>query len=228
MSVPPGAVPVLLVHGFGTSADRTWRDNGWTDLLADLGRPVVAPDLLGHGSAPTPHDPAAYDRLEERVLDDLPPEPVDAVGFSLGARVVLVLAGTHPERFRRLVLAGVGANLFRGDDPSLVADAVAGSAPPEDPLARYFQQLAAAPGADRAALAACLRRPSPPVIDDALMARVVQPTLVVLGDEDFAGPADPLLERLPDARFQPLRRTDHMATPKSMAFLDAALSFLDA
>ena len=29
--------PVLLVHGFATSFDSTWRHNGWVDLLQDAG-----------------------------------------------------------------------------------------------------------------------------------------------------------------------------------------------
>src|SRR3954451_17844289 len=56
--------PVVLVHGFATSAARTWGDNGWLDLLADVGRPTIAIDLLGHGTADKPHDPAAYAQLE--------------------------------------------------------------------------------------------------------------------------------------------------------------------
>ena len=52
--------PVVLVHGFATSSARTWGDNGWLDLLADAGREVIPIDLLGHGEADKPHDPAAY------------------------------------------------------------------------------------------------------------------------------------------------------------------------
>ena len=54
----------------------------------------------------------------------------------------------------------------------------------------------------------------------------MQPTLVVLGDRDFAGPADPLMAALPNARLKMLRNVDHHATPKDFGFLDAALSFL--
>ena len=53
------------------------------------------------------------------------------------------------------------------------------------------------------------------------------PALVVLGDRDFAGPADPLVD-VPDAAFCPLRGVDHFATPKDFGFIDAALGFLDA
>jgi hypothetical protein len=50
--------------------------------------------------------------------------------------------------------------------------------------------------------------------------------LVVLGDKDFVGPADELVEALPNVRFVPLRGCDHFGTPKDFRFIDAALSFL--
>jgi tRNA A37 threonylcarbamoyladenosine synthetase subunit TsaC/SUA5/YrdC len=76
--------PVVLVHGWGGSFESTWQRSGFTELLRDAGRPVIGVDLLGHGSAPKPHDPEAYADLGARVLDAMPDEPVDAVGFSLG------------------------------------------------------------------------------------------------------------------------------------------------
>ena len=224
--------PVVLVHGIATSSARTWGDNGWLDLLADAGRSVIGIDLLGHGTADKPHDPAAYDRMEELVLAQLPAEPVDAVGFSLGARTLLVLASAHPERFHRIVVAGVGANLFRRDDTAeLLADAIAtgdDAAAPTSPVAQYFRSLAEQPGNDPLALAACLRRPGPSGITADTLVRITCPVLVVLGDADFAGPADPLLEALPDARLVTLRGVDHFATPKDFSFLDAGLDFLGA
>jgi pimeloyl-ACP methyl ester carboxylesterase len=222
--------PVLLVHGFATSFETTWRHNGWVDLLEDAGRPVIGVDLLGHGDAPKPHDPEAYREMEARVLDALPDAPVDAVGFSMGARTVLYLAATHPERFRRVVVAGVGANLFERDAArgSFIRDAIMGTADPDDREAGYFAQLADAPGADRAALAACISRPDTPPITPELLANVTHPVLVCLGDRDFAGPADPLVDALPDAKLKVLRGVDHFATPKDFGFIDAALAFLDA
>jgi pimeloyl-ACP methyl ester carboxylesterase len=228
---------VVLVHGFATSAARTWGETGWTDLLADAGRRVVPIDLLGHGESPKPHEPEAYDRMEEIAFDSFPEEPVDAVGFSLGARTLLVLASAHPERFHRLVVAGVGANLFRHDDSShrladAVEGAVDGAAKGADadgsPIAQYFRGQAAEPGNDPLALAACMRRPGAPAITDEGLARIQLPVLIVLGDRDFAGPAEPLAERLPDASVVTLRNVDHFATPKDFGFLDAGLDFLGA
>jgi pimeloyl-ACP methyl ester carboxylesterase len=219
--------PVLLVHGFATSAARTWGDNGWIDLLRDAGRQVIAPDLLGHGDAPKPHDPDAYATLESDVAALLPDRPVDAIAFSLGARIVLTLAADDPGRFGRVVVAGVGANLFRQDGSDTIAQAIEGTGDPANPVVQYFAGLAAQPGADPAALAACIRHPRPP-LDAALLGKVTCPVLVVLGDRDFAGPAEPLVEALPDATFRPLRGVDHFATPKNFGFVDAALGFLDA
>lgn len=222
------APPVALVHGFATTSGRTWGETGWLDLLADAGRTVVTVDLLGHGASERPHDPAAYDALESHAAAQLPDGPVDAIGFSLGARVLLALAAQAPERFSRLVVAGVGANLFRRDDPGPLADALLDGTTGDSPVAHHFRQLAAADGADLAALAACLRRPDPPALTDEALAAITVPVLVVLGDADFAGPADPLLDRLPDARLVALPGVDHFATPRSFGFIDAALEFLDA
>lgn len=219
------APPVVLVHGFGTSFDLTWVANGWVDLLADEGREVIGVDLLGHGSAPKPTDPAAYGDLGERVRDALPDEPVDAIGFSLGAKTLLQVAGAAPDRFRSLIVAGVGANLFRDADHSAVVEAVRTGDDGGNPGLRYFAGLADLPGNDRDALAACIANGGGRPSAEALAA-ITCPVLVVLGDADFAGPADPLVDALPDATLVTLPRTDHAKTPKSFAFIDAALDFL--
>ncbi|MCB0996444.1 MAG: alpha/beta fold hydrolase, partial [Acidimicrobiales bacterium] len=175
------------------------------------------------------HEPEAYADFERHVVDALPDEPVDAVGFSLGARTLLTIAVDHPDRFHRIVVAGVGANLFERDAERgrLIADAIAGDGDLDDPTARYFSQLADAPDIDRQAVAAFLRRSGPEFPADRLD-HITCPVLVVLGDQDFAGPADPLMDALPDARLLTLRNVDHFATPKAFAFLDATLEFLDA
>jgi pimeloyl-ACP methyl ester carboxylesterase len=61
-----------------------------------------------------------------------------------------------------------------------------------------------------------------------MLATVTCPTLVVLGDRDFAGPAQPLVDALPDATLRTLKNVDHFATPEAFGFIDATLEFLDA
>jgi pimeloyl-ACP methyl ester carboxylesterase len=218
---------VLLVHGFATSADRTWRDNGWLDLLGDVGRTTIAVDLLGHGHADKPHDPAAYAALESGVVEQLPPEPVDAIGFSLGARTILTIASEHPERFNRIVVTGVGANLFRDDPRDLIAKAIRGEGDTDNPVSQYFAGLARQPGNDPEALIACMSSPRPR-LDETKLANITSPVLVVIGDKDFAGPGEPLADALPDAQLLTIPGLDHFATPKDFRVIDAALEFLGA
>ena len=219
--------PVVLVPGFATSASRTWADNGWVDLLADIGRTAIALDVLGSGSCEKPHEPEAYSDFEQHLLDRFPEGQVDAIGFSLGARTLLTLAAQHPERFNSLIVAGVGRNLFERDQTGeSIAAAIDGTGDTDDPIVRYFVQLAEAPDQDPLALAAFMRRRGGISITAELLRGITCPVLVVLGDKDFAGPADPLIDALPNARLVTLRNVDHFATPKDFGFLDAALEFL--
>lgn len=233
MTSPP--TPVVLVHGWGGSFASTWQRNGFTALLEDAGVPIIGVDLLGHGTAPKPHDPAEYADLTTRVFDAMPEEPVDAIGFSLGAMTLLRAAIDQPARFRRLVLAGVGANIFRRDDSGTAAivaglEAVAAGGDPAglDTTVRLFTQYASQPGNDIAALTAVMRRPAASPITPQDCARVTCPVLVVVGDRDFVHPGDELAAAFADGRCETLRNVDHFATTDAFGFFDAALEFLDA
>ncbi|MEO7397054.1 MAG: alpha/beta hydrolase [Ilumatobacteraceae bacterium] len=222
--------PVVLVHGWGGSFRNTWQKSGFTALLEDADRPVIGVDLLGHGDAPKPHDPSEYSDLTTRVLEALPDEPVDAVGFSLGAITLLRLACTDSHRFRRLVLAGIGENVFSTDTSGTdkIVAALEGRGDPDDNVARLFVQYANQPGNDREALAAVMKRPrSGPFTTDELSG-VTCPTLVAIGDRDFAGPGDRLAAALADAQLVTLKNVDHFATPEAFGFIDATLEFLEA
>jgi len=217
--------PVLLLHGLAASAASTWREAGWLDLLADAGRTVIAPDLPGHAGTPLPDDPD----LAAFVLDLLPTERVQAIGFSLGARTLLAVAADAPDRFDRLVLSGIGGHLLEPSDESRLslADAL-DAGDDEEPIVRYFVDHARRSGTDPAVLARILRN-QPPVPSREELAKVALPVLVVVGDRDAAaGPAQPLADALPEARAVTLRGVDHFATPKDFGFLDAALEFLGA
>jgi pimeloyl-ACP methyl ester carboxylesterase len=222
--------PVVLLHGFTGSVVSTWVPTGIIDLLGEAGREVIAIDLPGHGrSAQKSTVPADYSDLEAALLSELPPGPLDGVGFSAGARCLLVMASMAPQRWGRLVVAGVGRNLFERDPEQArrIAAGVAGDAEADDPVAQAFGRYASEPGQDPAALAAFMGRQHAP-LGTAELAAVSAPTLVVLGTEDFAGPADPLVEALPVAEVRMLRGVDHFATPKDFGFIDAVLEWLGA
>lgn len=224
------AKPVLLVHGWGGSFDSTWRACGFADLLEDSGREVIGVDLLGHGQAPKPHDSAAYGDLTQRVLERMPSAPCDLVGFSLGAITLLQLAINHPDRVRSLVLAGIGRNVIERDESGshkVLVQALEGQEFPDNNLARLFVQYADQPGNDRIALTAIMKRDRAPYTPEQL-ARVTCPVLVAIGDQDFAGPGDGLVNLLPNARLVVLKKCDHFATTENFDFFDAALGFLEA
>ena len=50
----------------------------------------------------------------------------------------------------------------------------------------------------------------------------------IIGDKDFAGPGQPLVDALPNGRLATLRNVDHFATPEAFSFIDAALGFLES
>ena len=221
--------PVLLVHGFASSAEHNWRRPGWLDLLADCGRETIAVDLPGHGTAPKPADPAGYQEVEAHVAAAVKGrEPLDAIGFSAGAHVLLRLAADQPGTFRRLALLGIGRGVLEPADPEPIVAALTSEPDPENVTGMVFRRLADSLGNDRDALIAFLRRPQRP-LTPADLARVAAHVLVVLGDQDPAGtltPGDGLVAALPDARLVTLRGVDHFGTPADVRCMQAVLGFL--
>lgn len=218
--------PVLLLHGFATSALRTWAEPGWIDIISESGRSVIAPDLLGHGTADKPHDPEPYARIEDDLAAGLPEGPIDAIGYSAGARILLTLASREPERFGRIVIGGMGERLFVRRESTTILDAVRGEDTGDDRVAGHFAELAATDGNDRDALALFISR-TQPRLDREDCARITADTLVVIGSEDFAGPGEGLADAIPGARCKTLRGVDHFGLPKAPGFLMAALGHLD-
>jgi pimeloyl-ACP methyl ester carboxylesterase len=83
--------PLLLLHGIGGS----WRS--WQTILDGLAqeREVLAVDLPGFGDTPPLHGPATIATLADAVTDFLRARGllgIDAVGSSMGGRLVLELA----------------------------------------------------------------------------------------------------------------------------------------
>ena len=226
-------LPVVLVHGWAGSFRETWQSTGMDALLEDGGRDVIGIDLLGHGDADKPHDPAAYAALDEWLLQRLESHPsvVDAVGFSLGALTLLGALVRNPARFGRVVLSGIGDRVFEeraADESSRIVAALEGTGDPADTGSQVFAGYANSPGKDKAALTAVMKRPASPPVDPAALAAVHNEVLVVIGDKDFAAPAEKLAAAFPNGRLVVLRNTDHFATPESFAFIDAVLDFLGA
>ena len=225
-----GQPPVLLVHGWAGSFERTWQRGGLVDLLRDAGRDVLPFDLPGHGTAHKSHDPADYEDLAgtllARVADH---EAVDAVGFSLGAITLLAAVVRMPTKFRKVVLAGIGDGVFMPHDPARterILSGLEGRAAPDDLVARIFGKIGNEAHNDPLALAAVLRRPrqQPFSVDD--LSRISNEVLVAIGDKDFSMPANRLASSFPRATLSILKGIDHFRTPESFDLIDAVLGFL--
>lgn len=101
-----GLVPVVMIHGFG--ADRSnWRQVAG---LIDADRPVILPDLPGHGQAPAAQVTDIVD-LAEVVATGLHARGIETahlVGHSLGGAVAITLADQGLITARSLALIAPG------------------------------------------------------------------------------------------------------------------------
>ena len=155
----PGAdPPVLLVHGFASSAEHNWRQPGWLDLLADCGRETIAVDLLGHGTAPRPADPAELRQRRSPGSHRHRGPRATRRDRILGRRARAAAAGRGPAaRFRRLALLGIGRGILEPANPEPIIAALTGDPDPENVPGMVFRRLADDLGNDRDALIAFLR-----------------------------------------------------------------------
>ena len=104
--------PVLLIHGFASTARVNWIDTGWVRTLSDAGYTAITFDNRGHGSSGKVYDPQAYGAPimaedARRLLDHLGIAEAHVMGYSMGARIAAFLAIAQPRRVRSLVLAGL-------------------------------------------------------------------------------------------------------------------------
>lgn len=104
--------PVVLIHGYFSTAFVNWIRYGHAAKIAAEGYRVIMPDLRGHGQSGRPHDPAAYppDALMRdgfALIEHLGLTDYDLGGYSLGARttVRMLANGASP---RRVLLGGMG------------------------------------------------------------------------------------------------------------------------
>ena len=228
--------PVVLVHGWGGSfADDLAATAASPPLLEDAGRKVIGVDLLGHGEAPEAARPGGV----RRPHDAHRRRPARRAGRR---RRVLARARSRCCGWPAAGRSGSGAscspasasNVFEPDDRARrgrSSPRVEGDRRPDDERRSQAVRASTPPSRATTRLALAARacgRPADGPFTDERLAAVTCPVLVVIGDNDFAGPADELAAALPDARLIVLRNVDHFATPESFGFIDAALGFLDA
>ncbi|MDZ4380291.1 MAG: alpha/beta hydrolase [Parvibaculum sp.] len=228
--------PIVLAHGFASTHEVNWVATGWAQALTGAGYRIIMPDMRGHGASGKPHDAHAYTLSAMAgdlvaLLDHLGEPGADLMGYSMGAMVSLVAAMEFPERFDRIVAAGVGAKLLDPKrDPGPVIEALLTAEPAgiADKGALLFRTFADQNGQDRKALAACFEAVRAPFPVDSL-SRIARPVLVVAGETDVqAGAPGPLAERMPKGRAFAVPKRDHMKTVGDRAYKEAVLGFLGA
>ncbi|GGG60388.1 alpha/beta hydrolase [Salipiger pallidus] len=219
---------VALVHGWGGSYAATWQADGWDDALRDAGMEPVGIDVAGHGPQGGPHNPEAYADLASDLAAKLPAGLHGAIGFSLGTKLLLELEARSPGAHGRLVLGGIGDNLFAPEaaGPAIVA-ALRGETTDHAPQVAALLAYAAKSGSDPACLAAVLERPANPVLTETRLAAIQAPTLIFNSTDDaVAQPDARLVSALPGARHQLIDGPGHVGLTADARFRDVAIAFL--
>ncbi|MCC9172989.1 alpha/beta fold hydrolase [Arthrobacter sp. zg-Y179] len=234
--------PVLLLHGFASSAQLNWHDSGWLTALTAAGRRVITVDLPGHGGSAAPEDLDSYrpSRIRADLLqilqdagvfplaDDDPASGLDVVGYSLGSRLAWEFGATQPELVHRMVLGGPGSGDPLADfDLDAASEAAAGGAPVADPRTAELLRMAQLVPQNRLAalfrmIEAIKEEPFSPAAAVPSM-----PLLLVAGERDDLAATAPKLAALSgQAELVSLPARTHTNAITSRAFKNAAVEFL--
>ncbi|MHA3724732.1 alpha/beta fold hydrolase [Leucobacter sp. HY1910] len=222
--------PIVLLHGFASSASDDFVAPGWDAALSAAGRTGIAVDLPGHGGGPAisgaaeATTSAVVAAILEAAFAEVPEGPVDVIGYSLGGRLGWELPAAS-DRVRRVVLGGVSPfEPFGAVDPAELASVLSGEAP-QNPLVGMMAGMISQPGRDTASLAQLIPGlASEPFTPEAGGPTV--PTLLIAGTEDqMTQGIETLAEALPDATLTRVPG-DHIGALRSTELRDAALAFL--
>jgi pimeloyl-ACP methyl ester carboxylesterase len=222
--------PVVLIHGYFSTAEATWLRTGHAAEIAARGHRVIMPDTRGHGDSARPHDPAAYPRdvLTDdgfALVEHLGLSDYDLGGYSIGGRTTMrmLARGATP---RRAVVAGQGLRSVtkvpapgrRGHFAEVLAGLGAFEpGTPEWRTERVLRELDGDPVALRHVTAAFAETPRE------AFARITMPVLVVRGADDDAADAERLALALPDGRYATVPG-DHETAVSTPANLGAAIA----
>jgi pimeloyl-ACP methyl ester carboxylesterase len=228
--------PVVLAHGFASNAEHNWGLTGWYKTLTPDYR-AIALDCRGHGQSDKPRDVKAYAGtiMEDDVvglMSHLGIERALLMGYSMGGRISMGLLARHPQRFRAVVLGGIGAGMGVADPaarkPIVAALLSDDSSKVTDQRARLFRDFAQANKNDLKALAACMAADREPIAASAFTNNKV-PVLVAVGtrDELVVKPED-ITIMIPGAKLLKLEGRDHLNAPGDKAYHQAVVRFFAA
>jgi pimeloyl-ACP methyl ester carboxylesterase len=221
--------PLVLLHGFLSTATMNWIRYGHAARLAGLGYRVVMPDLRAHGASARSHSADDYppDVLADdgvSLLEHLgvgglsgggEPGDFDLGGYSLGGRTVmrLLVRGVTPGR---AIVAGIGLDgMVRASDGGdrfqhiLTSLGTFEQGSPEWMVEAFLKTT----GGDAAALVHIVETAVDTPVEE--IARVTTPTLVVRGAEDSEhASAQELASVLPQGHYMEIPGTHMSAVTK--------------
>lgn len=223
--------PLVLIHGYFSTAQVNWVTYGHTARLAERGHRVIMPDLRAHGDSAKPHDATAYppDVLADdgfALVEHLGLEDYDLGGYSLGARTVvrMLVRGATP---RRAIIAGTGLEGIteatgRGDHFRTILSSLGtferGS--PAWKAERFLRSVGGDPMALSHVLDTFVDTPRE------ALGRIETPVLVLVGEQDEdQRTADQLAEAIPGAEYRTIPG-DHMSAVAGQDLGAAMADFL--
>lgn len=226
--------PVLLIHGFASSARVNWVAPGWFDTLTTSGYRVIAIDNRGHGDSAKSRDPQMY--YPELMADDatalleyLEIPQAHVMGYSMGARIAAYMALRNPRKVHTAVFGGLGIGMVTGAgewEPvrdALLADDIMKI---QDARGLMFRKFADHAKSDRWALAACVITSKKELTEDQVR-EIGQPVLVAVGEkDDIAGKPEPLVALLSQGQTLVIPGRDHMLAVGDKTYKRGVVEFL--
>ena len=233
----------LLLHSLAMSGEL------WRPLADRLEPPVVAMAARGHGESTWDGSPFTIEDLAAdaaALIEDRADGPVAVGGMSMGGCVAITLAGTRPDLVSRLFLADTTANYGPDRVAAWAERADNAIHKPRDKqlafqLDRWFSpefverepeevkrvsELFLATNS-RAHAQACLALGAFDGL--AMLPKITAPTLVVVGERDYATPptmARTLAEEIPNAELTIFGSARHFSVFEAPGALDLVARFL--
>jgi pimeloyl-ACP methyl ester carboxylesterase len=225
---------------------------GLAHALRAAGARTILPDMRGFGASDKPREKEAYaDSAMARdvlaLIEHLPLDTVDVIGFSMGCGTTARLLMLRPPQVKSAILAGVGDYVIHDTEmdfpkswpiPDSVPRPITGRVWAEEGakilergevvpghLASASLIAARVGGAEPKVLAAVIRGAVAPMWPADPLRTIHVPVLILNGKPDAANQkVARLLEQIPTARFEACEG-DHHSTPYQPTFHQAVVAF---
>jgi pimeloyl-ACP methyl ester carboxylesterase len=200
--------PVVLIHGWLSSAGGNWALPGTSALLAKNYQ-VIALDVRGHGISgkPTNEDEYGPELVEDvvRLLDHLKIKKAHIVGYSMGGIITMKFLSQHPDRALSGTLGGMGW-LREGS----------------------FEQKFFAAGKDDKPAGLCFRSLAKLALTEKEIKAIRVPVTILFGDDDFLkkGYVEPLKKVRSDWPVVDIKDANHITCVAKPQFREEIAAWL--